>query len=207
MKSLADTLTVLARKAGAALAAGCTTVWKPAGETPLSALAYAALAEQAGLPKGTINVVLTLEKVAEVGEALCKSKSVRKLSFTGSTRIGKLLARQCSNNLTKLSLELGGNSPFIVFDDAKIETAVEACILAKFRNSGQTCVTANRIFVQESIYDRFTEALTNKVKTLKVGSGLTDGVFIGPLTHERAVEKALTHIEGGKRLCDIFDFC
>ena len=194
---VAKIASVLARKAGAALAAGCTTVWKPAGETPLSALAYAALAEQAGFPKGTINVVLTLEKVAEVGEALCKSKSVRKLSFTGSTRVGKLLARQCSNNLTKLSLELGGNSPFIVFDDAKIETAVEACILAKFRNSGQTCVTANRIFVQDGIYDRFAGALAEKVKTLKVGSGLTDGVFIGPLTHERAVEKALSHIEGG----------
>lgn len=149
-----------------------------------------------GFPKGTINVVLTLDKVAEVGEALCKSKAIRKLSFTGSTRVGKLLARQCSNNLTKLSLELGGNSPFIVFDDAKVETAVEACVLAKFRNSGQTCVTANRIFVQEGIYDRFAEALTDKVKTLKVGNGITDGVFIGPLTHERAVGKALSHIEG-----------
>jgi succinate-semialdehyde dehydrogenase/glutarate-semialdehyde dehydrogenase len=187
---------VVARKAGAALAAGCSTVWKPAGETPLSALAYAALAEQAGFPKGTINVVLTLDKVAEVGEAFCTSKSVRKLSFTGSTRVGKILARQCSNNLTKLSLELGGNSPFIVFDDAKLETAVEACILAKFRNSGQTCVTANRIFVQDKIYDQFAEALTEKVKTLKVGNGTAEGVFIGPLTHERAVEKALSHIEG-----------
>jgi len=205
--SVANTVTVLARKAGAALAAGCTTVWKPAGETPLSALAYAALAEQAGFPNGTINVVLTLNKVAEVGEALCKSKSVRKLSFTGSTRIGKLLAKQCANNLTKLSLELGGNSPFIVFDDAKIETAVEACILAKFRNSGQTCVTANRIFVQDGIYDWFTEALAEKVKTLKVGSGLTDGVFIGPLTHERAVEKALSHIEGGFILSTRYNFC
>ena len=196
---LANTVPVLARKAGAALAAGCTTVWKPAGETPLSALAYAALAEEAGFPKGTINVVLTLEKVAEVGEALCKSKSVRKLSFTGSTRVGKLLAR--------FSLELGGNSPFIVFDDAKIETAVEACILAKFRNSGQTCVTANRIFVQDGIYDRFAEALAEKVKTLKVGSGFTDGVFIGPLTHERAVEKALSHIEGGRNSLSSDDIC
>ena len=187
---------MISRKVGAALAAGCTTVWKPAGETPLSALAQAVLAEQAGFPKGTINVITTLDKVAEVGEALCKSKAVRKLSFTGSTRVGKLLAKQCANNLTKLSLELGGNSPFIVFDDAKIETAVEACILAKFRNSGQTCVTANRILVQDGIYDKFAEALTEKVKTLKVGNGIDEGVFVGPLTHERAVEKALGHIKG-----------
>lgn len=189
-------IAMISRKVGAALAAGCTTVWKPAGETPLSALAQAVLAEQAGFSKGTINVILTLDKVAEVGEALCKSKAVRKLSFTGSTRVGKLLARQCADNLTKLSLELGGNSPFIVFDDAKIETAVEACIMAKFRNSGQTCVTANRIFVADGIYDKFAKALTEKVKSLKVGNGTEDGVFVGPLTHERAVEKALGHIEG-----------
>jgi succinate-semialdehyde dehydrogenase/glutarate-semialdehyde dehydrogenase len=192
---------MISRKVGAALAAGCTTVWKPAGETPLSALAQAVLAEQAGFPKGTVNVITTLDKVAEVGEALCKSKAVRKLSFTGSTRVGKLLAKQCANNLTKLSLELGGNSPFIVFDDAKIETAVEACILAKFRNSGQTCVTANRILVQDGIYDTFAEALTEKVKTLKVGNGIDEGVFVGPLTHDRAVEKALSHIKGDWFLC------
>lgn len=190
-------IAMITRKVGAALAAGCTTVWKPAGETPLSSLAQAVLAQEAGFPKGTINVILTLNKVAEVGEALCRSKSVRKLSFTGSTRVGKLLSRQCANNLTKLSLELGGNSPFIVFDDAKLETAVDACILAKFRNSGQTCVTANRIFVQDKIYDTFAEALTEKVKTLKVGGGTEEGVFVGPLTHDRAVEKTLNHIEGG----------
>ncbi|KAJ9616599.1 hypothetical protein H2200_000318 [Cladophialophora chaetospira] len=192
-------IAMITRKVGAALAAGCTTVWKPAGETPLSSLAQAVLAREAGFPKGSINVITTLNSVNEVGEALCKSKLVRKLSFTGSTRVGKLLARQCSESLKKLSLELGGNSPFIVFDDAKLETAVEACILAKFRNSGQTCVTANRIFVQKGIYDKFAEALTKKIQTLKVGPGTEDGVFVGPLTHERAVEKALNHINDAKK--------
>lgn len=189
-------IAMITRKVGAALAAGCTTVWKPAGETPLSCLAQAVLAQEAGFPKGTVNVITTLNKVDEVGKALCESKLVRKLSFTGSTRVGKILAAQCSSTLKKLSLELGGNSPFIVFDDAKIETAVEAAILAKFRNSGQTCVTANRIFVQADIYDTFTTALTTKIKTLKVGPGTEDGVFVGPMTHERAVEKALHHIAG-----------
>lgn len=189
-------IAMITRKAGAALAAGCTTVWKPAGETPLSALAQAVLAVEAGFPVGAINVVTTLENVAEVGETLCVDKRVRKMSFTGSTRVGKLLARQCAESLTKLTLELGGNSPFIVFDDAKLETAVESAIMGKFRNSGQTCVTANRIFVQKGIYDRFAEALTERIKGLKVGAGWEEGVFVGPLTHERAVEKAMKHIEG-----------
>ena len=189
-------IAMITRKVGAALAAGCTTVWKPAGETPLSCLAQAVLAKEAGLPKGAINVITTLNKVGEVGEALCKSKQVRKLSFTGSTRVGKILAEQCAQSLTKLTLELGGNSPFIVFEDAKIETAIEAAILAKFRNSGQTCVTANRVMVQKGIYDKFAKALTEKIKTLKVGPGVEDGVFVGPLTHDRAVEKAMAHIEG-----------
>ncbi|KAI1609207.1 succinate-semialdehyde dehydrogenase [Exophiala viscosa] len=192
-------IAMITRKAGAALAAGCTTVWKPAGETPLSSLAQAVLAQEAGFPKGSVNVITTLNTVQEVGDALCKSKFVRKLSFTGSTRVGKLLAKQCSDSLKKLSLELGGNSPFIVFDDAKLETAVEACIMAKFRNSGQTCVTANRIFVQSGIYDKFADALTAKVKSLKVGPGVEDGVFVGPLTHERAVEKAMNHINDAKK--------
>lgn len=189
-------IAMITRKVGAALAAGCTTVWKPAGETPLSSLAQAVLAQEAGFPKGTINVVTTLDKVAEVGKALCENKLVKKLSFTGSTRVGQLLAAQCSSTLKKLSLELGGNSPFIVFDDAKIETAVEAATLAKFRNSGQTCVTANRIFVQEGIYDKFVQAMSDKMKTLKVGVGTEDGVFVGPMTHERAVDKAMKHVEG-----------
>jgi succinate-semialdehyde dehydrogenase/glutarate-semialdehyde dehydrogenase len=187
---------MITRKVGAALAAGCTTVWKPAGETPLSCLAQAVLAQEAGFPKGAINVVTTLNLVAEVGKELCTNKLVKKLSFTGSTRVGKLLAEQCAGSLKKLSLELGGNSPFIVFDDAKIETAVEACILAKLRNSGQTCVTANRIMVQKGIYNKFADALTARIKELKVGKGTEEGVFIGPLTHERAVEKAMVHING-----------
>jgi succinate-semialdehyde dehydrogenase / glutarate-semialdehyde dehydrogenase len=216
-------IAMITRKVGAALAAGCTTVWKPAGETPLSCLAQAVLAQEAGFPKGAINIVTTLDLVAEVGEELCKNKLVRKLSFTGSTRVGKLLAQQCAQSLTKLTLELGGNSPFIVFDDAKLETAVESCIMAKFRNSGQTCVTANRIFVQKGIYEQFAEALvslllaflsrwwkldanvlhsmyqTKRIKELKVGPGTEDGVFVGPLTHERAVEKAMKHIDGRSR--------
>lgn len=189
-------IAMITRKVAPALAAGCTTVWKPAGETPLSALALAVLAQEAGFPKGSINAITTLNTVAEVGDALCKNSLVRKLSFTGSTRVGKLLAAQCADSLKKLTLELGGNSPFIVFDDAKMETAIEACILAKFRNSGQTCVTANRIFVQDGIYDKFAEALTEKIKSLKVGPGTEDGVFVGPLTHERAVEKAMNHVNG-----------
>jgi succinate-semialdehyde dehydrogenase/glutarate-semialdehyde dehydrogenase len=189
-------IAMISRKVGAALAAGCTTVWKPAGETPLSALAQVVLAEEAGFPKGCVNVITTLNGVAEVGEALCKSKLVKKLSFTGSTRVGKLLATQCAQSLKKLSLELGGNSPFIVFDDAKLSTAVEACIMGKFRNSGQTCVTANRIMVQQGIYHEFADALAKRIKELKVGDGLEEGVFIGPLTHERAVEKAMRHIDG-----------
>jgi succinate-semialdehyde dehydrogenase/glutarate-semialdehyde dehydrogenase len=189
-------IAMITRKVGAALAAGCTTVWKPAGETPLSCLAQAVLVKEAGFPKGTINVITTLDKVAEVGETLCKSKQVKKLSFTGSTRVGQLLAEQCAQSLTKLTLELGGNSPFIVFDDAKMETAIQAAIMAKFRNSGQTCVTANRIMVQKGIYDKFAKALTEKIRTLKVGPGTDDDVFVGPLTHNIAVEKAMKHIEG-----------
>ncbi|KAH8689059.1 succinate-semialdehyde dehydrogenase [Talaromyces proteolyticus] len=191
-------IAMITRKVGAALAAGCTTVWKPAGETPLSTLALATLAHEAGFPKGSINVITTLNRIAEVGEALCLSKAVRKLSFTGSTRIGKLLVKQCASNLKKLSLELGGNSPFIVFDDANLETATNACLLAKFRNSGQTCVSANRIFVQRGIYDRFADALVEKIKAMKVGNGTDGSVSIGPLTHERAVEKALSHIDDAK---------
>ncbi|KXS98004.1 hypothetical protein AC578_8762 [Pseudocercospora eumusae] len=193
-------IAMITRKSGAALAAGCTTVWKPAGETPLSAIALAVLAEEAGFPKGAINLITSLTTVAEVGEELCKNTKVKKLSFTGSTRVGKLLMKQCSDSLKKLSLELGGNSPFIVFDDANLDTAVEAAVLAKFRNSGQTCVTANRVFVQSGIYSRFASALTEKIKTLKVGPGTQEGVFIGPLTHERAVEKAMKHIQDAQNL-------
>lgn len=190
-------IAMITRKCGAALAAGCTAVLKPAGETPLSCLAVARLAEEAGFPQGCINVVTTMGYVAEIGELLCSSSLVRKLSFTGSTRVGKLLARQCSGGLKKLSLELGGNSPFIVFEDADISKAVEACILAKFRNSGQTCVTANRVFVHEAVHHEFLKALTRRVRMLKVGAGTEPDVMVGPLTHERAVDKAMAHIESG----------
>jgi len=165
----------------------------------LSAIAQAVLAEEAGFPKGSINLITSLTTVAEVGEELCKNPKVKKLSFTGSTRVGKLLMQQCSATLKKLSLELGGNSPFIVFEDAKMDTAVQACIMAKFRNSGQTCVTANRIFVQAGIYDEFAKKLTERISKLKVGAGTEADVFVGPLTHERAVEKAMSHIEDAKK--------
>lgn len=160
------------------------------------------LATQAGFPAGTINLITCLHTVAEVGAELCTHKLVRKVSFTGSTRVGRLLMQQCSSTVKKLSLELGGNSPFLVFDDAKLDVATEACVLAKFRNSGQTCVTANRIFVQSGIYERFAEALTERVRGLKVGPGTEEGVFVGPLTHERAVEKAMNHINGRCLLCE-----
>ncbi|KAG4442574.1 hypothetical protein IFR05_001986 [Cadophora sp. M221] len=192
-------IAMITRKVGAALAAGCTTVWKPAGETPLSCLAQAVLAQEAGFPKGAINVITTLDLVAEVGKELCTNKKVKKVSFTGSTRVGKILAEHCAGSVKKMSLELGGNSPFIVFDDAKIDTAVEACIVAKLRNSGQTCVTANRIMVQKGIYDEFADALAKRIKELKVGKGTDEGVVIGPLTHERAVEKAMSHINDAKK--------
>ncbi|CAG8372921.1 unnamed protein product [Penicillium salamii] len=192
-------IAMITRKASAALAAGCTTVWKPAGETPLTCLALAVLAQEAGLPNGSINVVLAL-KVAEVGQAICENNIVRKLSFTGSTRVGKLLAQQCSPTLKKLSLELGGNSPFIVFDDASLDHAADALVMAKFRNSGQTCVTANRIFVQKGIYNDFADAMLKRMRSLQVGPGVDNGVTIGPLTHERAVEKAMQHVEDAKRL-------
>lgn len=131
-------IAMITRKCGAALAAGCTTVWKPAGETPLSAIAQAVLATQAGFPKGSINLITTLDTVSEVGEELCTNKLVKKLSFTGSTRVGKILMKQCANSVKKLSLELGGNSPLIIFDDAKISAAINATVAAKFRNAGQT---------------------------------------------------------------------
>ncbi|KAF2096973.1 succinate-semialdehyde dehydrogenase [Rhizodiscina lignyota] len=192
-------IAMITRKCGAALAAGCTTVWKPAGETPLSAIAQAVLATQAGFPKGSINLITTLNTVSEVGEELCTNKLVKKLSFTGSTRVGKILMKQCASSVKKLSLELGGNSPLIIFDDAKISNAINATIAAKFRNAGQTCVSANRVFVQSGIYDKYSEALVEAIKKQKVGLGTEEGVTVGPLTHERAVDKAMTHINDAKK--------
>lgn len=181
-------IAMITRKAGPALAAGCTIVIKPAAETPLCALALAALAEQAGIPAGVINIV-TSHQAAAVGNELCNNKKVRKLSFTGSTRIGKLLMRQCADTMKKLSLELGGNAPFIVFDDADLDAAVAGALASKYRNAGQTCVCANRILVQAGIYDAFAEKLTAAVKAFKVGDGMSEGAQIGPLINPAAASK------------------
>ncbi len=184
---------MITRKVAPALAAGCTVVLKPAAETPLSALALAVLAEQAGLPAGVLNIVTGMDAKA-IGNVLTSSPIVRKLSFTGSTRVGKLLMAQCANTVKKLSLELGGNAPFIVFDDADLDAAVEGAMAAKFRNSGQTCVCANRILVQERIYDAFAERLAHAVKQLNVGPAVDPASQQGPLINQAAVEKVQAHI-------------
>lgn len=179
---------MITRKAGPALAAGCTCVCKPASDTPLSALALAELAEQAGVPPGVFNIV-TGQKPQEISEELCANPAVRKLSFTGSTGVGKILMRQCADTIKKLSLELGGNAPFIVFDDADIDAAVQGALICKYRNAGQTCVCANRFYIHESVYDEFAEKLTAQVNTFVVGDGLKDGTIVGPMINDRAVDK------------------
>jgi len=179
---------MITRKVAPALAAGCTVVVKPSEETPLSALALAELAMQAGIPAGVLNLVVGLDAPA-IGRALTESPVVRKLSFTGSTEVGKLLMRACADTVKKISLELGGNAPFIVFDDADVDAAVEGAIASKYRNSGQTCVCANRLYVQSGIYDRFVEKFTQAVKNQKVGPGTEQGVSIGPLINTEALEK------------------
>ncbi|MEN8293115.1 NAD-dependent succinate-semialdehyde dehydrogenase [Acinetobacter radioresistens] len=184
---------MITRKVGPALAAGCTVVIKPASETPLSALALVALAEEAGIPKGVINVVTGSAR--EIGEILTQHPLVRKVSFTGSTAIGKLLMQQCSSTMKKISMELGGNAPFIVFEDADLDKAVEGAIASKFRNSGQTCVCTNRILVQNSIYDTFVEKLAAAVAKLKVAPAFEPGAEQGPLINEKAVEKIQEHID------------
>jgi len=185
-------LAMIARKAGAALAAGCTLVAKPAEDTPLTALALAVLAEWAGMPPGVFNVV-TGEPVP-IGEELTANPMVRKLSFTGSTQVGRLLMRQCADTVKKLSLELGGNAPFIVFNDADLDAAVAGAMQSKYRNSGQTCVCANRILVQDGIYDAFAERLAAKVAGLRVGPGTEAGVEQGPLINPEVVAKVETHV-------------
>lgn len=197
-------LAMLTRKLGPALAAGCTAVIKPANETPLSAFALIVLAEQAGVPAGVINAVTG--DTATIGETLMASSVVRKISFTGSTPVGKLLMRQAADTVKKLSLELGGNAPFIVFDDADLDAAVAGAMAAKFRNSGQTCVCVNRFYVQDGIYDRFTEKLADAARALKVAPGMTPGAQQGPLIHLKAVEKVEAHVQdalklGAKLLC------
>ena len=183
---------MITRKSGPALAAGCTMVVKPAPQTPFSALAMCELAERAGVPKGVFSVVTGAEK--EIGAEMTSNPIVRKLSFTGSTAVGKILMAQCAGTLKKLSLELGGNAPFIVFDDADLDAAVKGAIASKYRNAGQTCVCANRILVQEPVYDRFAGKLADAVKAMKVAPGNEEGAVIGPLIDQAAIEKVEEHV-------------
>ncbi|MTW11672.1 NADP-dependent succinate-semialdehyde dehydrogenase [Pseudoduganella eburnea] len=183
---------MITRKAGPALAAGCPMVVKPAELTPFSALALAVLAERAGVPAGVFSVITGASR--EIGGEMTSNPVVRKLSFTGSTAVGRLLMEQCAPTIKKLSLELGGNAPFIVFDDADLDAAVEGAIASKYRNAGQTCVCANRIYVQDGVYDSFASRLVEAVRKLKVGNGADDGVTQGPLIEEKAVVKVEEHI-------------
>ncbi|HEY6280296.1 MAG TPA: NADP-dependent succinate-semialdehyde dehydrogenase [Burkholderiales bacterium] len=183
---------MITRKAGPALAAGCVMVLKPAEHTPYSALALTVLAEEAGISKGALNVVTG--DAPAIGGEMTANPLVRKLTFTGSTEVGKLLMRQCADTVKKISLELGGNAPFIVFDDADLDAAVQGAIASKYRNTGQTCVCANRILVQESVYDVFAAKLVAKVKVFKVGNGMEEGVTQGPLIDAQALKKVESHI-------------
>ena len=201
-------IAMITRKAAPALAAGCSMIIKPAEQTPLSAIALAVLAEEAGVPSGVLQVITG--KAREIGAVMCESPVVTKLSFTGSTEVGRVLMAQCAPTIKKLSLELGGNAPFIVFDDADLDAAVEGAMISKFRNAGQTCVCANRLFVQDGVFDAFAAKLATKVAELKVGDGTADGVTQGPLIDMAAIEKTESHIadamqkgakllQGGKR--------
>ncbi|UPK91499.1 hypothetical protein LCI18_002434 [Fusarium solani-melongenae] len=205
-------MAMAARKIAAALASGCTVVVKTDGVTPYSGNLLAVLAERAGVPKGVLNIVTALNNTPKLGLALCESDTVKKISFTGSTRVGKILMKQSADTLKKLSLELGGNAPFIVFDDADLETAVASAVIAKFKVSGQTCVCANRIYVQEGIYDQFAKRLVEEVSRFKVGNGTDASVTHGPMT--TSVEKVEEHVKdaigknatvllGGQRLPDL----
>jgi succinate-semialdehyde dehydrogenase / glutarate-semialdehyde dehydrogenase len=209
-------IAMITRKVAPALAAGCPVVIKPAELTPLCALAVAELARRAGMPSGVLNVI-TADAVnsIEVGKAMCESDIVRHLSFTGSTEVGRILMRQCAPTIKKLSLELGGNAPFIVFDDADLDSAVEGALASKYRNAGQTCVCANRLYVQSGVYDAFVEKLADKTRALKVGNGFEAGVSIGPLIEDAAMDKVARHVQdaldkggrvltGGKPLHDRF---
>jgi succinate-semialdehyde dehydrogenase / glutarate-semialdehyde dehydrogenase len=188
---------MITRKIAPALAVGCTVVVKPDKSTPFSAFALAVLAQEAGFPKGVINILTG--KSEPIGKEMTSNPIVRKLSFTGSTEVGRTLMAQCAPTIKKISLELGGNAPFIVFDDADLDAAVEGCMISKFRNSGQTCVCANRIYVQDRVYDRFAQKLVAAVKKLKVGNGLDEGVQVGPLINEDAIKKVKKHVADAKR--------
>ena len=189
---------MITRKVAPALAAGCTVVIKPPKLTPLSALALAALAEEAGIPAGVINIVPG-SSASAIGNELCANSLVKKLSFTGSTPVGKILLKQCADTVKKVSMELGGNAPFIVFEDADIDAAVEGAIVSKYRNAGQTCVCTNRIFVQEKVYDVFVEKFVAAVKLQKMGDGLEEGVTIGPLVEEKAIQFVENVVEDARK--------
>jgi len=192
-------LAMITRKVAPALAAGCTVVIKPAELTPLSALAAAELAQRAGIPAGVINVITGMDAPA-IGQVLCESDVVRHLSFTGSTEVGRILMSQCGPTVKKLALELGGNAPFIVFDDADLDSAVEGAMASKYRNAGQTCVCANRLYVQDGVYDAFVKKLAAKVKaTVKVGNGFDSGVNVGPLIEPAALSKVERHVKDAVR--------
>ena len=185
---------MIARKVAPALAVGCAFVARPAAETPLSALAMAVLAERAGVPKGVFSVI-TSKKSSAIGKEFCENHTVRKLTFTGSTEVGRILMRQAADQIMKTSMELGGNAPFIVFDDADLDKAVEGAMISKYRNNGQTCVCANRIYVQEGVYDAFAEKLAAAVAKMKVGDGFGEGVTTGPLINAAAITKVEEHIK------------
>ena len=184
---------MITRKVGPALAVGCTVVCKPASETPLTALALAELGARAGIPKGVFNVITG--KASVIGAELTSSPVVRMLTFTGSTEIGRVLIEQCAKTVKKVGMELGGNAPFIVFDDADLDKAVQGAMASKYRNAGQTCVCANRIYVQDGVYEKFAEKLAAEVKKLNVGNGVEAGVTTGPLINKAAVAKVEEHIE------------
>jgi succinate-semialdehyde dehydrogenase/glutarate-semialdehyde dehydrogenase len=189
-------IAMITRKVAPALAAGCPVVIKPAEQTPLSALAAAELALRAGMPAGVLNVVTAdAEQSVAIGKVLCTSDVVRHLSFTGSTEVGRILAAQCASTIKKISLELGGNAPFIVFDDADLDSAVEGAMVSKYRNAGQTCVCANRLYVQEGVYERFVTQLAAKAQALKVGPGTQAGVNVGPLIDDQALAKVQSHVD------------
>ena len=188
-------IAMITRKVAPALAAGCPVIIKPAEQTPLSALAVAELAQRAGMPAGVLNVLpADAENSIAIGAVLCSSDVVRHLSFTGSTEVGRILMKQCASTVKKLSLELGGNAPFIVFDDADVDSAVEGALVSKYRNAGQTCVCANRLYVQAGVYDAFVEKLSAKVQGFKVGNGFEAGVTQGPLIDDAAIAKVQNHV-------------
>ncbi len=209
-------IAMITRKVAPALAAGCPVIIKPAEATPLSALAVAELAQRAGMPAGVLNIITAdAEQSIEVGKVLCSSDVVRHLSFTGSTEVGRILARQCAPTVKKVSLELGGNAPFIVFDDADIDSAVEGAMASKYRNAGQTCVCANRFYVQAGVYDQFVEKLAAKARGIQVGNGFEAGVSQGPMIDDQAIAKVEAHVAdalakgarvvvGGERIAERF---